>query len=224
MIRDITRTLRRGFPAWPGDPPLEIETVASLDRGDPFTISRLTISLHAGTHLDAPSHALREGADVGSVPLGRLIGPARVIHAPGRLRIDAADLGALHASASSATHTPAGPRRILLRTESAETLPDLPDRFAALTPEAADLLVRSGVELVGIDTPSVDPPEGVDPAAHRAFARASVAVLEWLDLRGVPPGEYFLIALPLRIEGAEASPVRAVLLDGPSLSIDRPVE
>jgi len=216
VIKDITRLLGPGFQAWPGDPPFEVESVALLARGDVFEVSRLSMSLHTGSHLDAPSHVIEEAGDLGSVPLDLLIGPARLIHLPLARPITRADLeGALRLSEGGAPPS----SRLLLRTESAEVLHEVMPSFATLSEEAAAFLIRAGVRLVGIDTPSVDPPDSADPAAHRLFARSGTAVVEWLDLKGVAPGDYYLIALPLRLKDVEASPIRAVLLDSaPDLS------
>jgi arylformamidase len=211
VIRDITRVLAPGLPAWPGDPPFEVESVASLSRGDVFEVTRLTMSVHAASHLDAPSHVLRGGGDLGSVPLDLLIGPARLVHLPVSRPIAPEDLPA--ALLDPPGGPPPGPRRLLVRTESAEALHETFSSFATITEEAAARIAASGFRLLGIDTPSVDPPDAADPAAHRRLARAGAAILEWLDLRGVPEGEYFLVALPLRLQGVEASPVRAVLLE-----------
>jgi arylformamidase len=215
VIRDITRLLGPGLQAWPGDPPFEVETVALLARGDVFEVTRLSMSLHTGSHLDAPSHVIEEAGDLGSVPLELLIGPARLIHVPVSRPISRADLeGALGLSPGAEAPAAAPFTRLLLRTESAESLHhDVMPAFATLTEEAAAFLIRIGVRVVGIDTPSVDPPDSADPSAHRLFARSGTAILEWLDLKGVAPGSYYLIALPLRLKDVEASPVRAVLLD-----------
>ncbi|MBI3449766.1 MAG: cyclase family protein [Acidobacteria bacterium] len=212
MIRDITRPLGTGFPSWPGDPPVEITRIASMSAGGACDVSRLSFGAHAGTHVDAPSHVRPGGGAIDSVALDSLIGDARVIHLPGDAPIgwdaisrhlEGAGPGALHGG------------RLLIRTGSAETVPYLPPSFASLTPEAARRLVERGVRLVGIDTPSVDAPGAAGLPVHRVFAEADVAVLEWLDLRAIAPGRYHLVALPLRLTGVEASPIRAILIDPP---------
>lgn len=233
-FRDITRPLSRGFPSWPGDPPFVAEEVSSIGRGDPWTVTRIAASVHAGSHLDAPSHVLWGGADVASIPLDVLIGPALVLDVTGPPKL-AGESPGLREAASPAPGAPrileagellrrlegalpgAPPRadRFLIRTESAETLPALPVEYTGLSVAAAELLVRAGARLVGIDTPSVDAPGAGDLPVHHVFARAGVPTLEWLDLRGVPEGLHTLIALPLRLEGMEGSPVRAVLAPAP---------
>ena len=213
MIRDISRPLANGFPAWPGDPPFAAAPAASMSRGDACEVTRLTMSAHAGTHLDAPSHVIPGGGSLASIPLHLLVGPALVVHAPGGRILGPPDLRDAIVAAGGDPEDPVAGSRLLIRTESAETLPLMPASFASLSSEAAAWIAARGVGLIGIDTPSVDAPGAPSLEAHRILAAGGVAILEWLDLRGVPPGVHQLIALPLRLEGVEASPVRAVLLD-----------
>ena len=214
MIRDITRRIGAGFPAWPGDPPFAAEPFASLERGDPCDLTRLSLSAHAGTHLDAPAHVVAGAGRLESIPLDLLVGPAEVVSVPGEAPIPPEALGGdLLERLRRGPADPAFPLRLLLRTGSAETLPALPRAFASLEERAAELLARSGVRLIGIDTPSVDAPSSTSLPVHRILGRAGVAVLEWLDLVEVRAGLWFLVALPLRLEGVEASPVRAILME-----------
>jgi arylformamidase len=216
VIRDISRPLANGFPAWPGDPPFAAAPAASISRGDACEVTRLTMSAHAGTHLDAPSHVIPGGPSLDSISLDLLVGPALVVHAPGRAILGPPDLRDAIVAAGGDPEKQGATRRLLIRTESAETLPLMPASFASLSTEAAAWIAARGVRLIGIDTPSIDSPGAPSLKAHGILAAGGVAILEWLDLRGVPPGIHQLIALPLRIEGAEASPVRAVLLDAPA--------
>jgi arylformamidase len=213
VIRDISRPLANGFPAWPGDPPFAASPAASISRGDPCDVTRLTMSAHAGTHLDAPSHVIPGAPALASIPLDLLVGPALVVHVPGTSILEAGDLRDAIAAAGEGTGEEGPVSRILIRTESAESLPSMPVAFACLSAGAARFLLDRGVRLVGIDTPSVDSPGAASLPVHRLLAAGGAAIVEWLDLRGVRPGSHQLVALPLRIEGIEASPVRAVLLD-----------
>jgi arylformamidase len=208
MIIDITRRLVSGFPAWPGDEPFEARTGATEGGGGWVRVSRLSMSAHAGTHLDAPMHVLETGESLDAIALESLIGPATVVHIPVARPIEPEDLPAdlLDPGRGEAA------RRILFRTESAETLPLLPSAFATISLRTAEVLSRSEVRLAGIDTPSVDPADDDRLSAHRALAAAGIAILEWLDLRDAAPGVHELVALPLRLSGLEASPVRAVLV------------
>lgn len=196
MVRylDATRALSPGVVVYPGD---IVPTVVKRAR-DGFLISDLTMGSHTGTHIDAPDHYLFDGRTVDNLPLDLLIGPCRVIEtqatAIGREELQ----GQL-----------AGATRVLLRTWfSRRTKYVAP--FPVLTPEGAAYLVGQGVRLVGTDAPSIEA-EGSDGTVHRALLGSGGAVIELLDLANVPPGEYGLIALPLRLQGGDGAPARVVL-------------
>lgn len=202
-IIDITRPLGAATPTWPGDAPFELAWTSPPGTGS-ASVSRLSLSPHLGTHLDAPLHLEAGGADAASVDLGACIGACLVVRV-GR-REGAIEPDELPAGWSTA-------ERLLLATAAWPAATPLPERFPAPSPSLAAALIASGVRLVGIDTPSIDPPEAEDLPAHRALLAAGVVVVEGLDLAGVEPGRYTLMAAPLRLVGVEASPVRAVLLD-----------
>lgn len=207
MLHDISPLLRPSIAVWPGDTPLGREVLADIERGDPLTLSTLHATVHLGAHTDSPHHTARGAGDIASQPLEPYLGPCQVITvdvAPGA-RITLADVP-----------VPVTEPRVLFHTG---TSPD-PDTwtvgFAALAPELVAHLAEQGVRLVGIDTPSVDPFDDTDLAAHAACVAHDVRVLEGVALDAVPDGIYELIALPLRLEGFDASPVRAVLRDLPN--------
>lgn len=199
-IIDISQTLQPGIATWPGDTPYENFWVMRMDRGDSCNVGSVTMSLHTGTHADAPLHFIPEGAAPVDANLEPYIGPAIVVDARGASSIRPEHILPIRTSA----------RRILFHTGSAR-----PDRwnddFAYFTTEAAQLLVERKVILVGIDTPSVDKSDSKTLDSHKIFASANVALLENLMLNGVAPGEYELIALPLKLSGMDASPIRAIL-------------
>jgi len=202
VLYDISPPLSTSLAVWPGDSPLSREVLLELARGDSVTLSTLRATVHLGAHADAPSHYGLEAADIASRSLEPYLGPCEVMRvAVGRgERVTPAHL----------PRAVAAPR-VLLATG---TFPD-PTRFnedfAALSAELVDQLHLKGVRLVGIDTPSVDLFSSKDLPAHRRFLAHDMAILEGLVLDGVPEGSYELIALPLRLEGFDASPVRAVL-------------
>ena len=146
------------------------------------------------------------GATIGELPLAPFLGPCRVVEVPGRQRlVEAAHVDGIDL---------ADPPRLLLKTGSAPSFASgetFPEEFTAISPELAERLAEAGTLLVGLDTPSVDPFDSRTLDAHHALARGGVAILEGLTLDKVPPGVYELIALPLRVRGLDASPVRAVL-------------
>ncbi len=197
-VRDITRVLSEEAVVYPGDPAFPM---VQEDTGTP-RISTLSLCSHSGTHIDAPSHFLEDGATVDQIPLERLIGRARVVD----LRSVRGTITAEHLE----SHLP-GAERLLLRTWFSEETRFDP-AYPSLSLEAARLLTESGLVCVGIDTPSVEAYDG-DGSVHRHLLGHGVAVLELLDLSGVPGGDYTMVALPLRLRGCDGSPARVVLCD-----------
>lgn len=202
---DITRPLHTGMPVWPGDTPAEFTLVATQAAGASCNVGRLHLSVHSGTHADAPFHYNDAGATIDALAPERFVGPARVVDVRGLATITPAALAA---------HDFAGTPRALFRTD-AWTQPDaFPPAWPLLAPDLPAWLAERGVGLVGLDVPSVDAPDSKELALHHALDRAGILILENLDLRGVEPGCYELIALPLRVRGGDGSPVRAVLRRG----------
>jgi arylformamidase len=203
VLVDISPPVRPSIAVWPGDTPLSREVLLDLAAGDVLTLSTLHATVHLGAHTDAPSHYGLGAPSIGEVPLDAYLGPCEVVRVEvGRgERITPELLGAW---------TPAAPR-VLFATG---TYPD-PDvfttDFAALSAPLVEQLATAGVVLVGVDTPSVDLCDSKDLPVHHACLRTGTAVLEGIVLDGVDPGIWELVALPLRLEGFDASPVRAVL-------------
>ncbi len=197
---DITRSIYTGVPVWPGDTPFNYELVASILEGAAVNVGKLTTTTHLGTHLDAPWHYLEHGGRLESVPLEVLMGPCRVVDVRGQEALTAGFLQTVQLA-----------ERTLFYTGQPNRWDKFPRQFMHVLPEAAEYMARQGVRLYGTDGPSVDPMESKDLPGHKAFAKAGIFILEGLALDGVLPGTYELIALPLRLEGIDASPVRAVL-------------
>lgn len=198
IVHDITQIIPDDIVNWPGDPPATLTRVCDLARGDPYTLHRLSCSAHIGTHLDAPAHFIAGGGDILSVPLEDLIGEAWVISLAGPGEVLPDQLA--YALSGNAP-------RVLLR----------PERLGMevwLGEAAASALIEHNVRLVGTTCPSIDDPRSTDWPAHRLLLGAGCSVLENCRLDDVTPGQYFLVCMPLRWRGAEASPVRAVLLEG----------
>ncbi len=202
MLYDITPVVTAALAVWPGDTPPSREVLADLKRGDNITLSTLRGTVHLGAHADAPSHYGRDAASIESRPLTLYLGPCRVVRIP----------------AGKGTRIPPSAIPASLRSErvliATGTYPDpyaFNEDFAALEPETVDLLSERGARLVGIDTPSVDLFKAKELVAHARFLAHDMAILEGLVLSHVPDGEYELIALPLKLAGFDASPVRAVL-------------
>jgi arylformamidase len=161
------------------------------------------MSAHSGTHLDAPAHFLPGGNTVGDIPLGALIGLARVIVKESAGHVTAADLGEVQEGEHLLIHTP---------NSELDLMKGFREDYIALTLEAAQRLADAHVGLVGMDYLSVEPFGASEPTVHKTLLGAGVVILEGLNLNGVEAGTYFLIALPLSIPEAEGAPVRAILL------------
>lgn len=203
---DISVPLRTMLVGWPGDVPVEIARRMDLAQGADYNISMITMSTHAGTHMDAPLHFISGGATIDSMPLDATVGPARVIEIADTSAVTAAELE---------THDPREGERLLFKTvNSLERWYDLPFRepYVSIGCDAAEFLAARKVRCVGIDYLSVG---STDPAAacetHRTLLEAGVWVIEALYLAEVPPGPCDLVCLPLRVEGAEGAPARAIV-------------
>lgn len=201
-LYDISQPLHAGLPVWPGDTAFVAQRTWDHDQ-TPVAVSRLTLSTHAGTHADAPLHYHPAGSAIDAVGLEPYLGTARVIDARGwGPVVEPARLEhALHGS----------PRRVLLRTYERFPHERWAEGFTVVSAEAIALLASRGVVLIGVDSPSLDPQDSKTMIAHKAILAADMRVLEGLVLDHVPPGDYELIALPLRLAGLDASPVRAIL-------------
>lgn len=206
-IHDISRLVRAGIPVWPGDTDFDFGFVAKIAEGSSCNVGRVEMSVHTGTHIDAPLHFDDAGADAASVPLERYVGPCIVAD----VRPD--DRGILPEHLPPELDEAArSTRRVLLRSYAQR--PDAFDQgMAHATPALADWLAARGVLLLGIDTDSMDAFESKELPAHHQLNHHGIAILEGIDLSKVGAGHYELIALPLRIEGADGSPVRAVLVE-----------
>jgi arylformamidase len=206
-LRDITLELCALTPVYPGDPAPALERTADLARGDPLTSSHLSIGCHVGTHVDAPAHFLADGALLGDLSLARFYGPATVLDLRGRRCIEPDHLRALPIPRGQHLLLHTDGSRLLQRTGYSELAP-------YLCAKAAEHLCSLEPLSVGFDSYSLDPPDAAEPfPAHTALARAGIPVFVCLALDGVPAGPYTFAGLPLRLAGAEAAPVRALLIE-----------
>ncbi len=206
-IWDISQTLHPGMPLWPGEPPLVLRRTATIDAQCPVNVGAIDTPLHAGTHADAPFHYHPEGIDSAASALNPYLGPCTVVdvrHAGPR--IEMADIDwALVVDA----------QRVLFRTYDHFPTDRWDSEFTAIAADVVARLRESGVVLVGTDAPSLDPEQSKTMDAHHAIHAGDMRILEGLVLDDVTPGRYELIALPLKIAGADASPVRAILRELP---------
>ncbi|MEO5737607.1 MAG: arylformamidase, partial [Variovorax sp.] len=201
-----------GAPVFPGDTPYRQRWAASIGPGCPVNVSEITLSPHVGAHADAPLHYDADGATIGDVDLSPFLGTCRVIHAIAQ--------GPLIEWAHIAHATASLPPRVLVRTYQRAPVDRWDGALAAYAPATIERLAALGVKLVGIDTASIDPADSKTLDSHQVIRRLGLRVLENLVLDDVPEGDYELIALPLKLVSADASPVRAVLreLTSPTLS------
>ncbi|MEN9809761.1 MAG: hypothetical protein RLZZ488_1328 [Pseudomonadota bacterium] len=204
LLYDISPKLTPRTAVFPGDTPLQQETLLSFEAGHHLMLSTLKGTVHLGAHADAPCHYGAAGADISQRDLRRYLGLCQVI------TIDSVPAGRIlpeHLQGTSITAP-----RVLFRTNSFPNPERWQDNFTSLSPQLVDWLAARAVVTVGIDTPSVDPHDSKALESHQSLLKNDFAVLEGLDLSAVPDGEYTLIALPLSLVGFDASPVRAVLL------------
>ncbi|TSD56062.1 arylformamidase [Variovorax sp. KBS0712] len=205
---DISAPVHAGSPVFPGDTPYSQQWCATIGPGCPVNVSAITLSPHVGTHADAPLHYAPEGQTIGQVDLTPFLGPCRVIHAIGR-----GPLVTWEHIAHAVNDTL--PPRVLVRTYPAMPVDRWDPQLAAYAPATVERLAAMGVKLIGIDTASIDPADSKTLDSHQRIRHLDLRVLENLVLDTVPEGDYELIALPLKLTSADASPVRAVLRELP---------
>jgi arylformamidase len=205
-IYDVSVGINPQMPVWPGDPSVELERMQAIAAGAHANISRLTCSVHTGTHVDAPVHFLDGAAGVESLPLKLLTGRAYVVNLPSAKVIDEATL--------EAAGLPPRTRRVLFRTRNSELWArekTFQTDFVAVDASGARWLVKKGVQLVGVDYLSVAP-YGQGKETHRILLEAGAVIIEGLDLSRVTQGRYSLYCLPLKLVGSDGAPARVILV------------
>ena len=203
MLIDISPTLQNDMPGWPGDTPFGCRRVAEIGPACPVNVSSFTTSVHIGAHADAPNHFTRDGLDIASLAPDIFIGACVLIDARSAK-------GPLITPDDVLQQLPIAVERVLIRQYDA--YPKIWDAaLKGLQPELIGELARRGCRLIGVDAASVDPADSKSLDAHHACDRNGICIIEGLLLDGVPPGEYELIALPMKLAGSDAAPVRAIL-------------
>lgn len=205
-IYDISVPIRSGGLVYPGNPEIDIALQQAVAKGASANVSTIRFGSHTGTHADAARHFFDDGQSVDKIPLERLIGRALLVSFSDDIRsIGAAELR---------EHDLKGQKRILLRTRNSALLSakEFVKDYTYLAPDGAQYLVDQGVELVGIDYLSIEQFHSGHHRTHRTLLERAVVIVEGLDLSAPPPGEYQFICLPLRIEGCDGAPARAVLM------------
>jgi arylformamidase len=205
-IFDISIGIDENLPLWPGDPELRLHWAANIEQGDLVNLTELSMSIHTGTHIDAPLHFLPNGKPIDSLSLNVFMGEAQVVAIPQDVNLITVNILQDVCEINAA--------RILFKTKNSQLweTSKFQQDYVALEASAAQWLVDQGVQLVGIDYLSIAPFK--DPApTHKILLSNNVVIVESLDLRSVEPGLYTLICLPLKLVGREAAPARAILLN-----------
>jgi arylformamidase len=206
-IYDVTVPLSEDIPTFPGDPKVKIDVCAALANGDPANVTQLCFGAHTATHVDSPNHFIENTLRVDELDLYKLTGMARVVE----LDADVMSIGVEHVS------TLAGAERVLFKTRNSafwgEPEKGFRNDFTYIEPEAARLMAGNGVKLVGIDYLSVEKFGAGSFDTHIALLEKEVVIVEGLDLRGVPPGDYEMFCLPLKVKGGtgDGAPARTIL-------------
>lgn len=199
---DVSQPLHADVTTWPGDTKFSYEIAWSMAQSGSVNVGKVTMSLHVGTHIDAPFHFDDHGKRVIDLDPSLYIGPARVIHMPHKTKIEASDLNG---------HDLTGVERLILKTDGWPDKSVFPETIPELTPSLANRLGELGIFLIGLDLPSVDAIDSKEMDAHHALTRNGVHILEGLVLDDILPGDYDLNAVPLPIVEGDGSPVRALL-------------
>jgi arylformamidase len=206
-IYDVSLPIHPKLPVWPGDPPIKLVREASIDQGSNANVSRLACGVHIGTHVDAPLHFIEEGASVDQFDLNKLIGRVHVIDLQGVSTITAGLLDSVGITKRA--------RRLFFKTDNSrlwqERRSDFVEDFVAMEVDAAEWVVRRGIQMVGIDYLSIAPFQ-VSRPTHWTLLGAGVIVVEGLNLWSVPPGRYTVYCLPLNLVGSDGAPARVILL------------
>ena len=202
-IYDVTIPISPSMHVYEGDPPVSVEPMLQIAKGDNANVTFLKFGTHTGTHLDAPSHFIEGGMTVDQIPLNLLFGRARVVE------ISSAVITAEVLDEFDFT----GDVRVLFKTRNSYLWNEksFAQEFVHLTKEAAKRLVENGIKLVGIDYLSVEKFNFETPDVHRTLLGNGTIIIEGLDLREVEPGDYEMICLPMKVEGGDGAPARVVL-------------
>jgi arylformamidase len=205
-IYDISAPIRTGGVVYPGNPEILIEPQAQVSKGASSNLSLISFGSHTATHVDSERHFFDDGEPVDAIPLEKLIGPALLIAVGDSVRAVTAEVLEKHGIGHH--------KRVLIRTRNSSLLenPEFVSDYTYLAPDGAEWLVEKGVELVGVDYLSIEQFRSGHHRTHRTLLARKVVIVEGLSLAEPPPGEYELVCLPLRLEGLDGAPARAVLI------------
>ncbi|MCA1064197.1 arylformamidase [Rossellomorea aquimaris] len=203
-IIDISRPLHNNTPVWPGDTPFGYSLKWTKADTGSVNVGQLTMSSHTGTHVDAPFHFDSAGQRIIDLSLEKFMGPALVVSMEGAAEISPEQLEEVDFT---------GIQKILFKTNAWKNPDRFPDSIPPITKDLSPYLKEKGIDLIGVDLPSVDPLDSKELASHHSLQEHGIGILEGIVLNGVKPGRYELIALPLPLKEGDGSPVRAILID-----------
>ncbi len=207
-IIDISIPISEDLPIWPGDPAVSISWFSEIASDCEINLTNLCLGVHTGTHIDAPLHYIQEGKSIDQIELKKLIGPAQVVEIPEEVKFITLEL--------LRSIKPITEKRLLFKTSNSGLWTQRKNEFSAdyvsLDACAARYLVENGVELVGIDYLSIAPYDN-SQEIHKILLEREIVILEGINLSDVEPGLYQLVCLPIKLDGREASPSRAILID-----------
>jgi arylformamidase len=207
-IHDVSQALRSALPVWPGDSTFDCAVSAAVASGASVNLHRISLSTQSGTHAECARHVRDDATDLASIDLSVFVGECELLDVSGDGYVDT---DGIVQSRAVLERLPARLERVLLRTIAHADWDRWPSGFRALDPALIEALAGRGCRLIGTDAPSIDPEHCKALRSHHACHRTGMAILEGLVLDAVPEGRYELIALPLPIQGVEATPVRAIL-------------
>ncbi len=207
-IYDLTLTISPTLPVWPGDPRVVVERVSKIEEGEVANVTRMNISAHTGTHVDAPYHFLEDGSTVEHLSLKTLTGRAYLVHLPD-------DVDLITTEVLKKANVPPRTRRVLFKTRNSKQWANGATEFitdyVALSADAAEYLIKRGVKLIGVDYLSVAPYDAVIET-HKILLKAGIIIVEGLNFSEVAQGRYNFYCLPLKIANADGAPARAIMM------------
>ncbi|WMJ73297.1 cyclase family protein [Cytophagaceae bacterium ABcell3] len=201
---DITYPITNGMAHWPGDVDVQVDKLSDMDKGNEANVTKVSMSAHTGTHMDAPKHFINQGKTLDHLPFDALIGPVKVIPISNKTSITQEEL---------TKHNLRPGERILFKTANSETdwtRKPFNEGFVYISTEAGLYMVEKGIRTIGIDYLSVGGMQN-GPELHRILLEKEIWLIEGLDLRNVSPGNYEMVCLPIKIAEADGAPVRALL-------------
>lgn len=206
IYHDITLELSGDIAVYPGDPRCSITKLCEIGKGDAVNMSGISLTSHTGTHMDAPAHFIEGGLTVDRIPASTFIGKAKVFEIVSKDAIKACDICRLDMQKGDV---------ILFKTGNSSFVRDemFHREYTYIAPDAAEIIAQKGVKMVGIDYMSVDRYDSTDFEAHKTFLGNGIIIIENIDLNGIKPGEYGILALPLKVKGGDGSPARVILTE-----------